>query len=49
MLFNKNPIHAKNECLYATTKKDSIFNKVYHVVVGNEKKMAFFSLFPHIV
>ncbi len=32
------------EWMYATTKKDSIFNKVYHVVGNEKKKMEHFFL-----
>jgi hypothetical protein len=32
---NKDFIHAKNECLYATTRKDTIINQIYQATILN--------------
>ncbi len=47
---NKNFVHAKDESLYITTKKDIILKQVYHATIGERKKklVQFFCLFPHV-
>ncbi len=35
---NKNFVHAKNERLYATFRKDLVFKQVCHAIVGERKK-----------
>jgi hypothetical protein len=35
---NKEFVHAKNERLYCSIKKDTIANQIYHVVIGEKKK-----------
>ncbi len=32
---NKDFIHAKNECLYATTRKDTTINQIYQAIILN--------------
>jgi hypothetical protein len=47
---NKNSINAKNERLYVATRKDSIINQVYHVVIGKmKKKLVQFSTYFHMM
>jgi len=35
---NKDFVHARNECLYCSIKKDTIVNQIYHGVIGERKK-----------
>ncbi len=35
---NKDFVHAKNECMYFSIKKDTISNQIYHVTVSERKK-----------
>jgi hypothetical protein len=35
---NKDFVHAKNECMYFSTKKDTIAYQICHVTIGERKK-----------